>query len=87
MLIFFLLLAYFHESRHKYSLVILIFLGNKHKRIINIEWDGPPKKRLCVEMRNDCSNLIHCTKDYGDLSSVQDLQPWKTLVRAAEIRQ
>ena len=36
-------------------------------------------------MRNDC--LIHCTKDSGDLSSVQDLQSWQTLVRAAEIRQ
>ena len=35
-------------------------------------------------MRNDC--LIHCTKDSGDLSSVQDLQSWQTLVRAAEIR-
>ena len=34
-------------------------------------------------MRNDC--LIHCTKDSGDLSSVQDLQSWQTLVRAAEI--
>ena len=36
-------------------------------------------------MRNDC--LIHCTKDSGDLASVQDLQSWQTLVRAAEIRQ
>ena len=36
-------------------------------------------------MRNDSS--IHCTKDSGDLSSVQDLQSWQTLVRAAEIRQ
>ena len=63
----------------------MIFLGNKLKRIISIESDGPPKKRLCVEMRNDC--LIHCTKDSGDLSSVQDLQSWQTLVRAAEIRQ
>ena len=38
-------------------------------------------------MRNDCLNIIHCTKDSGDLSSVKDLQPWKTLVRVAEIRQ
>ena len=38
-------------------------------------------------MRNDCLNIIHCTKDSGDLSSVQDLQSWKTLVRAAKIRQ
>ena len=65
----------------------LNFLGNKHKRIINIESDRAPKKRLCVEMRNDCLNIIHCTKDSGDLSPVQDLQSWKTLVRAAEIRQ
>ena len=54
---------------------------------MNIESDGPPKKRLCVEMRNDCLNIIHCTKDSGDLSSAQNLQLWKTLVRAAEIRQ
>ena len=51
MLILFLLLAYFHESLHKYSLVILIFCYLK--RIISIESDRPPKKRLCVEMRND----------------------------------
>ena len=38
-------------------------------------------------MRNDCLNIIHCTKDSGDLSSVKDLQSWKTLVRVAEIRQ
>ena len=44
-----------------------------------------PKKRLCVEMRNDC--LRHCTKYSGELSLVQDMQSWKTLVRAAEIRQ
>ena len=71
----------------KYSLVILIFLGNKHKRIINIESDGTPKKRPCVEMRNDCLDIVHCTKDSGDLYSVQDLQSWKTLLRAAEVRQ
>ena len=47
----------------------------------------PLKKRLCVEMRNDCLNIVHCTTDSGDLYSVQDLQSWKTLVRAAEVRQ
>ena len=52
LIFFFLLLAYFHESLHKYSLVILIFCYLK--RIISIESDRPPKKRLCVEMRNDC---------------------------------
>ena len=36
-------------------------------------------------MRNDC--LRHCTKYSGELSLVQDMQSWKTLVRAAEIRQ
>ena len=38
-------------------------------------------------MRNDCLNIIHCTKDSGDLSLVKDLHSWKTLVRVAEIRQ
>jgi len=53
----------------------------------NIQYtmDGPAKKRLCVEIRDDC--IIHCTEASGDLSSLQDTQSWKTLLKAAEIRQ
>ena len=52
---------------------------------MNIESEEPAKKRLCVEIRDNC--LIHCTETSGDLSSLQDTQSWTTLLRAAEIRQ
>ena len=43
-------------------------------RNINKESDGPAKKRLCVQIRDDC--LTHCTEASGDLSSLQDTQSW-----------
>lgn len=64
---------------------VFSFLGNKSKRNVNIESEEPAKKRICVEIRDNC--LIHCTETSGDLSSLQDTQSWTTLLRAAEIRQ
>ena len=65
--------------------MVFSFIGNKSKRNVNIELEEPAKKRLCVEIRDNC--LIHCTETSGDLSSLQDSQSWTTLLRAAEIRQ
>ena len=68
-----------------FILVVFSFTGNKSKRNVNIELEEPAKKRLCVEIRDNC--LIHCTETSGDLSSLQDSQSWTTLLRAAETRQ
>ena len=66
------------------SLLFYISLGKNNSSEFILSYE-PPKKRTCLDTRSGC--IIHCTDESGELSALHDIQSWKSLLRAAEIRQ
>ena len=63
---------------------VLHVLGenNSSEFILSCE---PPKKCICLDTRSNC--IIRCTNESGELTALHDIQSWKSLLKAAEIRQ
>ena len=66
------------------SLLFYILLGKNNSSEFILSYE-PPKKRTCLDTRSGC--IIHCTDESGELSALHDIQSWKSLLKAAEIRQ
>ena len=67
------------------SLLFYILLGeNNSFEFISASYE-PPKKYICLDTRSNC--IIHCTDENGELTAPHDIQSWKSLLNAAEIRQ
>ena len=71
------------------SLLLYILLGeNNSSEFISASYAAsyePPKKYICLDTRSNC--IIHCTDENGELTAPHDIQSWKSLLNAAEIRQ
>ena len=66
------------------SLLFYILIGENNSSEF-ISPHEPPKNHICLDTRSNC--IIHCTDGSGELSALHDVQSWKSLLRAAEIRQ
>ena len=59
----------------------LIQIGSSSKRSVDDAEESNAVKRFC---KKKC--IIHCTDDSSDLVNPKDEKSWKTLLRAAKIR-
>lgn len=63
------------SNKHFYNDKLLLLIVETENKV-----SEPSKKRI----KHQC--IIHCTSDNGELVSPKDLESWRTLLKAAQIR-
>jgi len=61
-----------------------ILLGENNSSEFISSYEAP-RKRICSDTGSNC--LINCTDESGRPTALHDVQSWKSLLKATEIRQ